>query len=82
MSERTSYQVGELRDLLAHGGLRGRPRVTIGDTVTADADLAVRAVLANIDALTRGEATTPARCEHAEEALKAVYHAVRDTPVS
>ncbi len=81
LSERTSCQVAELRDLLAHGALRGLPRVTIGDTVTADAALAVRAVLANIDALARVEPTTPTRWEQAEEALEAVYHAVRDTPV-
>ena len=57
----TNGQVAELRDLLARGALDGLPRITIGDTVTTDAELAVRAILANLEHLRQGRVTNPAR---------------------
>ena len=80
LSERTGRQVAELRELLAHGGLLGLPRVTIGATVTVDPDGAVRAILADLDNPARAGISGSPQGGCAEEAFEAIYHAVRGIP--
>ena len=76
LSETTRRQVDELRDLLVSGTLRSLPRITIGDTVTVDAELAVRVVLANLDHLGQTDGTSPTRWGLIEEHIRRAHHAV------
>ena len=76
LSETTSRQVAELRDLLARGVLHSLPRITIGDTVTTDAEFAVRVFLADVDHLGQADGTTSARWRLVEEHIKRAHQAV------
>ena len=76
LSDTTRCQVEELRDLLVRGTLRSLPRITIGDTVTTDAELAVRVFLANLDHLGRTDGASPTQWALVEEHILRAHRAV------
>ena len=76
LGDATTRQIAEMRDLLARGTLHGLPRVTIGDTVTVDADLAVRVVLANLDRVRQTGGMSPTHWRHIEEHIRRTHQAI------
>ena len=76
LSETTSRQVAELRDLLARGALHSLPRITIGDTVTTDAEFVVSVFLANLDHLGQTDGASPAQWALVEEHIQRAHQAV------
>ena len=76
LSDTTGQQAAELRDLLARGALHGLPRITVGDTVTTDAELAVRVFLANLDRLGQTDGASPTRRGLIEEHIRRAHQAV------
>ncbi len=72
----TSHHVAELRDLLARGALHGLPRITVGDTVTADTEFVVRVFLANLDRLGQTDGASPSERWLAEEHIRHAHQAV------
>ncbi len=76
LSDTTSRQVDALRDLLARGALHGLPGITVGDTVTAAAEVVVRVFLSEVDHLGRADAASPAQRALVEEHIQRVHHAI------
>ncbi len=76
LGARTTGQVAELRELLAHGALHNLSRITIGDTMTTDAELAVRVFLANLDRLEQANGASPAQWGRIEEHIRRAHDAI------
>jgi hypothetical protein len=76
LSATTTHQVTELRELLARGALHNLSRITIGDTVNTDAELAVRVFLANLDRLGQTDGASPAQWGRIEEHIQRAHQAI------